>query len=246
MWIALLAFHYRDMPAYQSSDQAFIDEWDAAIDMYREVFQNLTPVATTGNGLIDFTTGTFPVPADVSGECGKPDEDCAAEAAIIAHFVDPFVDIFDAKATQTSGLEASRANVVNLGAVGAKFLSLSTENYLFPSAQILGGLQFNTSVSQNTEKEGSSTEVEQALFNVLQVVFTNTPVGSLYCEPQSGSPLNYLQIYYPDFQYADSNGNAPVMEGTCSNVSISAQALLNTASQLLFVISSPATPFPVF
>lgn len=45
MWNKLLAFHYAGMPAYQRSDQAFIDEWNAAI------FSGVTLVATTGNGL---------------------------------------------------------------------------------------------------------------------------------------------------------------------------------------------------
>jgi hypothetical protein len=228
------------MSAYQNSDQAFIDEWDAAIDMYGEIFPGLTIVATTGSGLIDFVTGdSFPVPTDVSGERGRPDMDCAAEAAILSHFIDPLVDLLNAKSTQTSGLEAIRASNVNLGDVGVKFLSLETENYSFPSAQILGGFQFNTSVANNPSKQGNSPEVEQALFNVLQVVFTNTPVGSPYCEPQSGSPLNYLQIYYPDFQYAESNGNAPVTEGTCGSTSVSAQTELNTASEQLLGIAEP-------
>ena len=39
MWLKLLAFHYSSMTAYQNSDQAFIDEWNAAIDMYGKIFK---------------------------------------------------------------------------------------------------------------------------------------------------------------------------------------------------------------
>lgn len=42
MWLQLLAFHYPGMAAYQKSDQAFIDEWNAAIDMYGEIFSGVT------------------------------------------------------------------------------------------------------------------------------------------------------------------------------------------------------------
>ena len=54
MWRQLLLFQYPGAAnaAYQDTDQAFIDAWDAAIDMYGEIFSGLTLVATTGDGLL--------------------------------------------------------------------------------------------------------------------------------------------------------------------------------------------------
>ena len=111
MWVQLLAFHYAGMPAYQSSDQAFIDEWNAAIDMYGQVFSGVTLVATTGNGLPNFSGGGFTVPPVFLADCSSPNMDCAAETTILSHFMDPTVGGANAKATQTSGMEASRAGI---------------------------------------------------------------------------------------------------------------------------------------
>ena len=49
MWIQLQAFHYPGQPAYQKTNQAFIDEWNNAIDMYDQIFSGITLVATTDN-----------------------------------------------------------------------------------------------------------------------------------------------------------------------------------------------------
>src|ERR1700690_1940778 len=55
MWIQLLAFQYAGQAAYQKTNLAFIDEWNNAIDMFGEVFSGITLVATTGDGLPNFT-----------------------------------------------------------------------------------------------------------------------------------------------------------------------------------------------
>ena len=158
MWLQLLTFHYPGMPAYQKSDQAFIDEWNAAIDMYGEIFSGVTLVATTGSGLPNFGNGGFTIPSAFSRDCGRPDMDCAAETTILSHFVDPTVGGANAKATQTSGVEAARADLLNLGLAGVKRLSESTEQLTVPSAQILGGAQFNTSFANNTLTEGCTSK----------------------------------------------------------------------------------------
>ena len=71
MWLKLLAFHYSSMTAYQNSDQAFIDEWNAAIDMYGKIFKNVTLIATTGSGLPKLSRTGFTIPAAFSGDCRK-------------------------------------------------------------------------------------------------------------------------------------------------------------------------------
>jgi hypothetical protein len=89
-----------------------------------------------------------------------------------------------------------------------------------PADQILGGAQSTTNVENNTNLEGSPDpktmttppSVEQALYYLMQAIFTDTAVEGSYCEsdvePNTAvpAPLNYLQIYFNDFQYAESNG----------------------------------------
>jgi hypothetical protein len=159
VWLQLLTYQYSDMPAYQQSDQAFIDEWNAAIDMYGEVFSGITLVATTGSGLPNLNTTGFTVPTAFSADCPNKDIDCAAETTILSHFVDPTVGGANAKSTQTSGLEAARAAAVapNLGLASVKRLSEGTAQLTSPSAQILGGAQFNTSFVNSTLPEGCTS-----------------------------------------------------------------------------------------
>ncbi|SPF43679.1 hypothetical protein SBA4_3080004 [Candidatus Sulfopaludibacter sp. SbA4] len=56
--------------------------------------------------------------------------------------------------------------------------------------------------------------------------------------------MNYMQIYSPDIQYAEMNVNAPahVVETSGATVSMTAQDLLNLASQKLLSIAEPAIP----
>jgi hypothetical protein len=244
MWVALMQFHYTAMgapiPAYQSTDQAFIDEWDNAIDMYGEIFLGLTLVATTGSGLPNFNDLPVAPPSGYGPDCEDENMDCAAEATILSYFAEASIGGANAKATQTSGLEVSRADNVDLGVLGVKFLSDTTATPNDFSTQILGGLQLNTSVSQHAEEEGSSSVVEQALYNVLQVIFNGTAVASSYCQTVGMAPLNYVQIYSNDFLYAGKNGAVSVHEGSCLGThSMSAQDELNAASALLLSISEP-------
>jgi hypothetical protein len=172
MWLELLAFQYPEPPAYQNSDQAFIDEWDAAINLYGEIFHGLTLIATTGSGLPNLNATDFTIPPAFAADCPTQDMDCGAETSILSYFVNPFVGGFNAKATQTSGMEASRGDSLsNLGVAGVKLISQATQYFGWPSAQILGGAQFNTSVANNAVTEGGNAEfpdptVEQGLFKV--------------------------------------------------------------------------------
>ena len=247
MWLKLLAFHYPSKAMYQNSDQAFIDEWDAAIDMYGQIFSNVTLVATTGSGLPNLNKTGFTIPSGFSTDCNKPDMDCAAETTILSHFMDPSVGGTNAKATQTSGMEASRGNGLNLGVGSVKFLSQRTAELKPPSAQILGGAQFNTSFSMDAAMEGCTTKggctngisPEQAEYNVLQVFFDGTP-AALGGTPGM-APLNYLQIYSPDIQYANAHASATaqVIQGDGTSEMVTAQDLLNLASQKILEISEP-------
>ncbi len=140
MWLALLAFHYPGMAAYQGTDQAFIDEWDAAIDMYGEVFSGVTLVVTLDDKMPTFNANTYPIPALFSGDCSIPKATCATVTTILSYFVEPTVGGANAKATQTSSFIASKPDI-DLGIDSVKMLAQRTAQLPPPSAQILAGIQ---------------------------------------------------------------------------------------------------------
>jgi uncharacterized protein (TIGR03437 family) len=300
MWIQLLAFHYAGQAAYQKTNQAFIEEWNNAIDLFGGIFSGITLVATTGDGFPNFTGATVTIPSGFAADCAaSPNLDCAAETTILAYFMQPTVGGANAKATQTSGMEAARVGNANLGVLGVKQLSESTAQLKPASAQILGGSQFNTTFSIATLPEGCTSTfppnandtpagcsipstcgtngcipvacipqaclapgvtpasvagfktfgnvpamdlipAEQSEYNVLNVYFDGTAVASSFNGTEGTAPLNYLQIYSQDIQYAGANINTPaqVVAGSAT-VSITAQALLNLASAKLLTIGEP-------
>jgi hypothetical protein len=306
IWLKLLAFHYPDRPAYQRSDQAIIDEWKAAIDMYGEIFSGVTLVATTGAGFPNLAARGFTVPSDLSADCPNPNMDCAAETTILAYFARPGVGGANAKAAQEDGMEASRLSLgrFNLGVDGIKLVSRNTAHNS-PADQVLGGAQFNSSFSNFALTEGCpkkfpprpadkpascaippgcTTQMcipvecipeaclapgvkpaelasfgvighvprkylispEQALYNVLTVFFDGTPVAQNFGGTRGETPLNYLQIYAVDFQYADTHASAPVqvIEAGGASVTTSAQDLLNLAREKLLEIGEPPSARP--
>ncbi len=159
MWLKLLALAYPGQPAYQKSDQAFIDEWDAAVDLFGQIFGGVTLVATTGSGLPNFSNTGFTVPAAFKDDCPRPDMDCAAETTILSHFVQSTIAGADAKATQGSGMRGSGAELGNFGAAAPRRLSQSTAQLTSPSAQILGGMQFDTSAALHPVDEGCTSRL---------------------------------------------------------------------------------------
>jgi hypothetical protein len=191
-WEQLLRLFYRD-PSYQQSDQAFVDEWSAAVTVFGEVFRNVTIVVTRGSGLPSFTHGQ-----------GK-----SAQAKVVSSFAAHAVGA-NAKATQTSGMKACRET--EAGIKGVKELA-SNRSY---SPPILGGAQFNTSFSQKPAAEGCKASCKadapacqsitpaQALSNVLSVYFDGTPIGDLYGASTGAARMNYLQIYEKDIEFANT------------------------------------------
>jgi hypothetical protein len=305
MWLKLLAFHFPGRPLYQHSDQVFIDEWQAAINMYAEIFTGVTLITTTGGGFPNLALRGFTVPAEFSAACPHPNMDCAAEMTIVSYFARPNVGGANAKAAQEDGMEASRASFgrFNLGVDGIKLVARTTAQSPSPSAHILGGAQFNSSFTNFTLTEGCTSKFpprppdrpagctippsctvqvcvpaacipqaclapgvtpsdlagfqtfkdvprkdlispEQALLNVLKVYFDGTPAASSFGATPGLTPLSFLQIYAVDFQYAAARVQAsqPVVQTSGTTVSVSAQDLLNQASQKIFEIAEPASP----
>jgi uncharacterized protein (TIGR03437 family) len=302
MWLALFAFHYPGMAAYQGTDQAFIDEWDAAIDMYGEVFSGLTLVVTLDDKMPSFGNNTQPIPAVFSGDCSASSTTCATVTTILSYFMKPTAGGANAKATQTSSFIASKP-AIDLGIQSVKQLAQSTAQLPAPSAQILAGIQVDKSFADFVVNVGctaafppdaSDTPIgctlpatctdascipvacipqaclapgvttasltsykifpnvpiadllspEQALYNLLNIYFDGSPAASFFGGTPGTVPLNYLQLYSQDIQYASANVNAPahVTEAGGVTVSTAAQALLNLASQELLAIAEPALP----
>jgi hypothetical protein len=71
-WNCLLANNYGVKSSYLNSNRAFIEEWANAIDMFGEIFSELTLVVTTGNGLPNFNLVPDPAkPGETSSSgCG--------------------------------------------------------------------------------------------------------------------------------------------------------------------------------
>jgi hypothetical protein len=206
-WAQLLELSYRDA-SYHRTDKAFVEEWDAAVTMFSEVFRNVTLVMTRGSGLLNFSPG----------------QGNDAQAAIVTAFAKHRV-ASNAKATQTSGMKACRATVG--GIRGVK--ELAADGSLSPP--VLGGAQFDTSFSQKPAAEGCSASCDanapacrsvtprDALANVLSVYFDGTPVGGAYGSAGGKAKMNYLQVYAADVTYAAAQPQV--------------QSLLDQASQRL-------------
>jgi hypothetical protein len=276
VWHQLLNHKYSGTlpadPACSSGNPecVFVVEWKDAIDNYGSFFNGLTLVVTTGDGLPN-VPGPAPMAAPGftgSGYCPTLNQDCAAETQVLAYFGTWTVGGNNGKATQSSGVEASKAGPMNLGIGGVRTLAYTTMTTGMPSTVILGGGQFNTRFSvpdhNDMEREGCTSgppctiTPEQAAYNALDVFFYDTPaaaatlaggMGSLGGTPGS-NPLNYLQIYYEDIQYANELNTQSILQydftsGTWPSplptsgpsVSVTAQTLLKTAKQQLFLMA---------
>jgi hypothetical protein len=76
----------------------------------------------------------------------------------------------------------------------------------------------------------------------LNIYFDGTPVASSFGGTTGSTPLNYLQIFAEDIVYATNHAQAPVPvieKGQASPVPVTAQSMLELASQLLFQIAEP-------
>ena len=302
MWLQLLAFHYPGMAAYQGTDQAFIDEWDAAIDMYGEVFNGVTLVVTLDDKMPTFNTNKQTIPAGFSGDCSTPNMTCATVTTILSYFMEPTAGGANAKATQTSSFIASNSHI-SLGINTVKNLSQRTAQLPSPSAQVLAGIQVDKSFADSVVNIGCTaafppdasdtptgcilpptcTDVscvpvacipqaclapgvttaalasyrtypnvpttdllspEQALYNLLNIYFDGSAAAAFFGGTQGTVPLNYLQLYSQDIQYAGANLNltARVTETGGVTVATTAQTLLNVASQQLLILAEPSPP----
>jgi hypothetical protein len=133
-----------NQPSYWDSDQAFIDQWNAAIDMFGEIFPGIT------------RNSDLTIPATFQPDCPTLTEDCAAEATILSHFSDPAVAAASGKASGEEGLNGipfpSQFNL------NPRWLSQMTAPSPSPSAQILAGFQFGTNFAVDLVGEGCKVQ----------------------------------------------------------------------------------------
>ena len=166
-WGELLEIFYSD-PSYHRSDKAFVDEWNAAVTVYGDVFRHVTIVLTRGSGLLDFTRGQ-----------GK-----SAQASIVSSFAAHAVGA-NAKATQTSGMKACRET--KGGIKGVKEMSLTgrirrrfsaARSSIRPSRRSRPPRAARP-VAMRSQPPARNITPAQALSNVLSVYFDGTPDGDL-------------------------------------------------------------------
>lgn len=253
MWNELLSNHYG--PAYANSDQAFVEEWTNAINLYEGIFSNLTLVVVPANGKgfpFNFKTNTTTDPLCQFSQGSS----CTAVAQILAYFENYQSANGNGKACQTSGLSGDLVTLTNgdVGIAGVRLLSAQWQ-MASPGNQILGGALFDHGFSFATNPPPVQEEfnVLANFFNGTLAVngtanfpglFTNAAFVSAINYPLTNSaPLNYLQVYNQDVLYAQSNGCVVITNGAGGQtISLSAQDLLNTANQLLFTIAQ--APYP--
>jgi hypothetical protein len=189
-WALLLQAFYRD-PSYHRSNRAFVEEWQAAIDDYGHIFRNITLALTRAAGLPFNAVGRHE----------------ASTLEIAAYFARAPLG-GNAKATQNNGITA--AHPLTLRPVKAMALDRTF------NPAILAGGEFATGFARNPAREGclsdnksspacQSVTPEQALGNVLAVVFAGTRYGPAYGARDGRAPIHYLQIYQGDVVYANEH-----------------------------------------
>ncbi len=257
MWNELIEKHYG--LSYTNSNQPFIEEWEKAIDLYDGIFHNLTLVVIPGDGEgFPFATNA----PNTNPLCQySPDSSCTAIACILSYFENKRSINGNGKASQVSGLRGSGITLTNRDADlgGVKLLSAQSQA-LDTWDQIIGGAQFDHAFSAcfpgtNCAPEQDEFNVLATFFNGTQAVGGTTNFAGLFSQVSgedtvnapltNSAPLNYLQVYYQDVLYAGTNGCTTIDNGAGGKkgqITVSAQDLLNQASQLLFTIGE--TPYP--
>jgi hypothetical protein len=259
MWNQLLTNYYG--PSGDDSNDAFVQEWENAINLYDGIFHGVTLVVTPGDGEgFPFVSTTQ---SSTNPFCqSRSDVSCTAVAAILDYFENFHSANGNGKATQVSGLAATGATLLNsdAGIGSVKFLSAQSKT-ASPWDQIIGGAQFDHSFA-GCLPTNCAPNPEQEEFNVLATFFNGTEAvngtvtfpglflavtneSAVNLPLTNPAPLNYLQVYNQDVLYAESNG-CTWIDGTggtngAQSIYISAQDLLNQASELLFTIGE--TPY---
>lgn len=166
VWEQFIEFQYPKNlgGAYWNKDQAFIDEWKAAIDMFGTVFSNTTLVITIAAGPPHFPlTPGLKVPADCAGE---PDLGCLAVDSIVGYFLSPHVGGANAKSVFMAGLHALPETFMGMPAV--KMWALDNKN-------VLGGAEFAGTLPKPIKAPSWTAEDLKTVTPYCPGVITHTP-----------------------------------------------------------------------
>jgi hypothetical protein len=263
-WQWLLANHYTvsslDPVNYAATDQAFIDEWNAAIDFFESTFTGLTIGVTNASHMLpDFEYGGSVAPG-WEGECPAtpPEMACAAMTQIYAHLAavattgssgnGTMVEMDALRASWSTGpasiLWVSQATATGYSTLGSTRVS-----------RVLGGLQNSGFVNRQPLFQGCDESPELALYNDFATAFNTTAAGDYYGQTKGVAPLNYIQIWDDDLNYATahSSGKVLLVLGDGSTKNLSFLDILGTANQQLLTQtgesvtppSLPGFPFPL-
>lgn len=179
------------------------------------------------------------------------------------------------KGVQVSGLVATLGTLdtADFDVSGLRMLGSATEDAT-PYSQLVAGAQFDHPFSSTNklynkdgcfetdvcgESKGNCTlpadrNFDEVAQNVFATVFHGTPAsaasttlfGNFPTDQVTGGPLNYLQVYYEDIQYAEqeecAGGSGSGHKNLhCDMVTTSAQTMIEEANQWLYATASPGT-----
>jgi len=198
-WQNILKLFYPLGDQHRNSNLAFVEEWKNSIQLYDQVFVNKSIIVTMANALISFPS--------YSSE--------AARDTILEYFKNVnYLNNF--KGTQTSGLMACHDYPNDV----EKVKELTLHN-------IKGGAQFAMPVYSFPNEMGCDScggtpctgiAPDSAIRKVLAVFFDSTSCGNTFGNGTIGNyQLNYLQVYAPDINYANSNSTAQSLFIAASN-----------------------------
>jgi hypothetical protein len=303
-WARLLANHYGASSAYANTDQAFIDEWNNAIDVYESVFHGITIGVTNASHMLpdfpfDCSSMPFSVAPGYEGECPAacPEMSCAAMTQVFAHLAATIVPgAFNGAMVQMDALRANWQTMPN----SIRWMTAATASPTsgIPETHVLGGLQNSGFASTDSVNQGCFDTVvppgsdaaadgcaqpsgcndsacwtpecmpagcwapdagppdaftsmgsipaadlispQQAITNDFAVAFNGTAAGPLYAQDAGTAPLNFIQIWKQDFQYAVDGGATTL--GFLQEIDDANQTLQSQTCESVVIPPSPKVP----
>lgn len=266
-WQTLIHHSFPFRPAYENSDQVFIDAGKQAIDAYEAIFSGIT-IVSNPDAANDFPEQPYPVVVHPDNtlyaiDCSTATQNpmsCEAKTEILSYFVT--VRGRNRKSSQVGGMTAGTdTNTGDIGVTGIKVLtSLSPP----PVPPILGGAEFDLEVSSKSTiqqqgcpdysaKDPNPTDCmyltpEQAAYNTFTVFFDATPDaadfgGSSSIPHIQNAPIQYVEVDFEDLQYAQDPANVcQTFLPSMTKGPPSLQDLYNLASYDLYLMAGkPAT-----
>ena len=174
-WDTLFENFYQNK-SFDGSDDPFVNEWINTINLYSEIFNDITLcLTTTTDGLPSFPKP----PADeqmaapgFESDCSDPSpgnlQQCASVTQILQYFTSPTAGGTNAKLVFEAGMTAARDGL-DLGTNGIKWLAAVTSSGKNPlpgttynMSRILPGMQFSHSFTSTKVKPGSSADDVEA------------------------------------------------------------------------------------